>query len=181
VRTSVKKKKTSTNSRKVYKKNKKRQSNIWKFFFLFTVLLTLLFIAGYCVGTHCKNDTEAQINSLQPKNTFKNKKEKKFFAVKKSSEAGSVVSVDQKKDALSLPKIYHSSKNISLKKNTLDVHKKSTIEPNDIPIKKSNIIKPLLAVIIDDVHTKKQLAMIADIGYPVTPSIFPPYDLAPHT
>ena len=46
---------------------------------------------------------------------------------------------------------------------------------------KENTRKPLLSIVIDDVHTKKQLDMIADIGYPVTPSIFPPYDLAPHT
>jgi len=41
--------------------------------------------------------------------------------------------------------------------------------------------KPQLVIIIDDVHTQKQLHDIQHIGYPVTPSIFPPYTLSPHT
>ncbi len=41
--------------------------------------------------------------------------------------------------------------------------------------------RPQLVIVIDDVHTAKQLDAIRSIGYPVTPSIFPPYSLAPHT
>ncbi len=41
--------------------------------------------------------------------------------------------------------------------------------------------QPQLVIVIDDVHTSKQLSQIEAIGYPVTPSIFPPYTLFPHT
>ena len=41
--------------------------------------------------------------------------------------------------------------------------------------------KPKLVIIIDDVHTKAQLDAIGALGFPVTPSIFPPYSMAPHT
>ena len=41
--------------------------------------------------------------------------------------------------------------------------------------------RPKLAIIIDDVHTRTQLDAIEDIGFPVTPSIFPPYTLSPDT
>jgi len=40
---------------------------------------------------------------------------------------------------------------------------------------------PKLAIIIDDVHTLAQLRAIASIGFPVTPSIFPPFSLSPNT
>ena len=41
--------------------------------------------------------------------------------------------------------------------------------------------KPKLVIIIDDVHTQAQLDAIGALGFPVTPSIFPPYSMAPHT
>jgi polysaccharide deacetylase 2 family uncharacterized protein YibQ len=37
--------------------------------------------------------------------------------------------------------------------------------------------RPKLVIIIDDVHTKAQLRAIKDLKFPVTPSIFPPYEL----
>ena len=40
---------------------------------------------------------------------------------------------------------------------------------------------PKLVIIIDDVHTKRQLQVIKALGIPVTPSIFPPYSLAKDT
>ena len=41
--------------------------------------------------------------------------------------------------------------------------------------------KPLLAIIIDDIHTKAQLDALGSLPFPVTPSIFPPYSQAPDT
>jgi len=41
--------------------------------------------------------------------------------------------------------------------------------------------RPRLVIIIDDVHTKKQLRNIQKLPIPVTPSIFPPYSLDPNT
>ncbi len=38
--------------------------------------------------------------------------------------------------------------------------------------------KPKLVIIIDDVHTKKQIKSIKDLNMKITPSIFPPYALA---
>jgi polysaccharide deacetylase 2 family uncharacterized protein YibQ len=39
--------------------------------------------------------------------------------------------------------------------------------------------KPRLAILIDDVHSKAQLQAIKKLGLKITPSIFPPYTLAP--
>jgi len=41
--------------------------------------------------------------------------------------------------------------------------------------------KPRLVIIIDDVHTRQQLQAIQALPFPVNPSIFPPYTLAPNT
>jgi len=41
--------------------------------------------------------------------------------------------------------------------------------------------KPKLVIIIDDIHTKSQLANIEALGLHITPSIFPPYKLAPNS
>jgi polysaccharide deacetylase 2 family uncharacterized protein YibQ len=41
--------------------------------------------------------------------------------------------------------------------------------------------KPRLVIIIDDVHTKMQLQQIQNLGMKITPSIFPPYQLAKHS
>ncbi len=41
--------------------------------------------------------------------------------------------------------------------------------------------KPRLVIIIDDVHTKAQLKAIKALDMKITPSIFPPYQLAKHT
>ena len=46
-------------------------------------------------------------------------------------------------------------------------------------VKKSS--KPKLVIIIDDVHSKSQLANIKALGLHITPSIFPPYRLAPNS
>jgi len=40
---------------------------------------------------------------------------------------------------------------------------------------------PKLVIIIDDVHTKGQLQAIKNLGMKITPSIFPPYQLAKHS
>jgi len=40
---------------------------------------------------------------------------------------------------------------------------------------------PKLVIIIDDVHTKAQLQAIQSLGMKITPSIFPPYQLAKHS
>ncbi len=41
--------------------------------------------------------------------------------------------------------------------------------------------KPKLVIIIDDVHTKKQMQAIGNLGMKITPSIFPPYQLSKHS
>ncbi len=41
--------------------------------------------------------------------------------------------------------------------------------------------KPKLVIIIDDVHTKAQVQAIENLGMKITPSIFPPYQLAKHS
>jgi len=41
--------------------------------------------------------------------------------------------------------------------------------------------KPKLVIIIDDIHTAAQLRAVKALGMKITPSIFPPYELAPES
>ena len=59
------------------------------------------------------------------------------------------------------------------------VEEKSKTKTNKVSKeKKTSTDKPKLVIIIDDVHTRVQLHAIKTLGMKLTPSIFPPYDLA---
>ncbi len=76
-------------------------------------------------------------------------------------------------------------KNHKLKPKPKPTIRKPTVEsfPKPASVKKRECAPahPCLVIVIDDVHSAKELAAIRAIGYAVTPSIFPPYRLAPHT
>ncbi len=88
---------------------------------------------------------------------------------------------------------YLGDKNITNKivKDTINEHievkvekdivkKEKSIDEKNTPIVK-NSKKPKLVIIIDDVHSKRQLNTIKLLKLKVTPSIFPPYKLSPNS
>jgi len=66
-------------------------------------------------------------------------------------------------------------------------NERGKIKDKDLTPTKNNTVlihhgkKPKLAIIIDDVHTKKQMKRIKELGFKITPSIFPPYASAKHS
>jgi len=112
---------------------------------------------------------------------------------------------NQKKSAYSAKKLLEDLAKIKIKKiehtkpmTTRVVHKKNSVakplfeergeaKEKEHQVSKNNISlayrgkRPKLAIIIDDVHTKKQISEINHLGLKITPSIFPPYVLAKHS
>jgi len=77
----------------------------------------------------------------------------------------------------------HRNTHVLVKKKTPFVERgKETKEEKkqNIPITTQSK-KPKLAIIIDDVHTKKQIEAIKKLNLHITPSIFPPYVLSKHS
>ncbi len=101
-----------------------------------------------------------------------------------------VVQNDKHKKVKSAPKKIQEKKVVSKKTVTKDV-KKITKKVEDPELKKhrtpnkDNVLlayrtkRAKLVIIIDDVHTKVQINAIKALNMKVTPSIFPPYKLAP--
>ena len=96
---------------------------------------------------------------------------------------------DEKKETIN--KKIMQQKVVINKKKTVEtpalVERGKEIEIKQEPAKTKNIAlayrgkKPRLVIIIDDVHTKKQMKAIAKLGMKITPSIFPPYQLSKHS
>ncbi len=88
---------------------------------------------------------------------------------------------------------YLGDKNITneIVKVTTNKHKETKIEKDIAKKYKSitekstaivkNSIKPKLVIIIDDVHSQRQLNAIKSLNLKVTPSIFPPFRLSPNS
>jgi len=154
-RTSIKRKKKKKNSRPKY---------LLKIalFLLFSILLVGI---GYCLGTCLHSKTKhshVQHKQSAPKHT-------KTTSVKKT-----VHKVVKKAD-----------RSHSIKKEVKRSPQKSfsAVEEKKYPKVKLAYRgeKPKLVIIIDDVHTQAQLDAINALDIPVTPSIFPPYSISPHT
>jgi len=155
----IKRKTSRRNTGKKKTARKKKRSGLKKrtgmLLFILIGMISLVGI-GYCLGTCWMKEEKAEQSvkkHVVPKKTPKKTIEKRITPVK------------QKK----VPKVE--------KEVTPTVQKKS--------YQKSKLAyrgeKPRLAIIIDDVHTQNQLQRIQSLPMPVTPSIFPPYTLAPNT
>ena len=101
-----------------------------------------------------------------------------YYLNKETKDEASVKS----KISKSLPKI--TKKEVKVKRHKKVVKKPKIITASNVdnvtfvPYKNS---KPKLVIIIDDVHTKAQVVSIKALPVKVTPSIFPPYKLAPNS
>jgi len=157
-RTSTAKKRTTSRKKRSSKK-KAKKSNVFLKIFLILLAIALLVGLGYCLGT-CWQKTE-NISKIRHTTTAKKHQEKAGKRPVKQKEKVHPVKAKPHAKPFSEPiTVQPFAKHVKL------AYRKE---------------RPRLVIIIDDVHTQKQLHDIQHIGYPVTPSIFPPYTLSPHT
>ena len=97
-----------------------------------------------------------------------------YFIVHKNKEESfpSVVVKNVEQDVKMMPKNISKVKVKKPKKKQIPFKERGK---ND---EKVSSLKPKLAIIIDDVHSQKQIEAIKSLGMKLTPSIFPPYTLA---
>jgi len=174
--------KTSLRSRK--KKRSAKGTTVWIGAGIFA-LAVLLVLIGYCLGKGC--DTGASKNPFENPDMFRSAMQmdlpKTVEPSKKKRHSPTAPTHRKKSETIaSQPsfKASHTAESRTIKQ-TRKGHKevKKTKPAVDRPTETA--AKPMLAIIIDDVHTATQIRRIQAIGYPVTPSIFPPYSLSPHT
>jgi len=157
----IKPKKTSSakNSPKKSKVTSKKTKTPFKknMFIIISVFLVIaLVVFGYFLGNKSESKFTNKDNALEELSQLETKK----------PEAKNI-----KKPVF--PKLEEVKK--EKKKAKKETEKSSKIE---------NILlayqgkKPKLVIVIDDVHSKKQLEMIQRLKMKITPSIFPPYSLA---
>jgi polysaccharide deacetylase 2 family uncharacterized protein YibQ len=162
-RTNQKKPKNTTlrkASRKKRTVKKKKRSGMRR-----STLVALVFVAmvslvgvGYCLGTCWLHETESQVSH------------KKVVAKKTHSV--------QKKESRPSKEKPKAKQVVEKVQGPPPAIQKSVYKKSKLAYRGE---RPRLAIIIDDVHTRKQLQAIQDLPMPVTPSIFPPYTQAPHT
>jgi len=138
------------------KKQQKKGGRI-KVIALVLSLMVLMLAVGYCLGS-CWRGKETATSSVSPSHKVKEKKTQSRPAYKSKP-------VVQKKQTTK-PRAVPSSA-----ATTYATHTKLAYRGE----------RPKLVIIIDDVHTPKQLEAIQSLPVPVTPSIFPPYRLSPYT
>ncbi len=152
------KKKTSPRKKRTSKK-KSQKSNAFLKVFLILLAMSLLVGVGYCLGS-CWQKTESAPKKAHAQTAKKH----------------------QQKPAKKPVKPKEKIHQVKTKPQTKPVSEPITLQPFAKHVRLAyRGERPRLVIIIDDVHTQQQLHDIAHIGYPVTPSIFPPYTLSPHT
>jgi len=157
----MKPKKSSSSKRKTT--SKKVKSTLKKNILIIISVLAViaLVVFGYFLGQKIETRPIKKENVLEDLSKLKTKKPKDK-ALKKP-----------------LPHKQEEEKKQITKVSTKKLDKEITPTP-----KVKNVLlayrgkKPKLAIVIDDVHTKKQLEMIQRLNMKITPSIFPPYELA---
>ncbi len=182
------KKSTTSSQKNARKKSTPRRTNKKSglkkdiYIVLAVVLLISLVAFGYFLG---KNDSIETVNahtsspkkrqtapsysSKQPSAAFKNidTRHPKAFTHKKQEK---VVKEDVS--------VTHLLKERGTQaKHKVEALTKADTQKPDVTLA-SRGKKPKLVIIIDDVHTLKQLKAINNLGMKITPSIFPPYALA---
>jgi len=145
-------------------------------------LVAIVFLLGYCVG-HCiyapKPESKQRPNKSQTEHQ-PSPKPKPIPEPKATPHKPTPPAIHKQKPTTPPKEPKKLTPTPSVKK---EITSKPKPPANELQVLKLAYrgVKPKLAIVIDDVHTKKQIEMIDDVGMPVTPSIFPPYTLAPHT
>jgi len=162
-RTTSTSKRVSSSSRKRSSKKKKKRDFFprgWVKMVLFTVIALGLVGIGYCLGSCWKQEHRSAVQ--------------KHHKVQKKPRPHQTVP--------------HHPKHVRTHPESVHKHEKKpekSVASTAAEIAHVRLAyrgsRPKLAIIIDDVHTRAQLDAIMALGMPVTPSIFPPYTLSPHT
>jgi len=157
-RTSVK----QTSHRKPRKSKKSDKVKRGTFFLLILLGMVSLVAVGYCLGTCWLTKEKSTAKPIMYH------KEKQHKTVKKTPKDHTVTK---------------EKKNQKLQESKKEQHKPQVATKKSLPVSKLAYRreKPRLVIIIDDVHTSRQLRKIQNLPIPVNPSIFPPYTLSPNT
>jgi len=184
-RTAVKKStaKTIPSKKRIRKKSKKISHTKRNIFIVIVSLMIISLISfGYFLG---QKDIVKNVYDNAPKENYSTKELlddlSKIKTKKPQDEKGAAERKVVKKTLSSDKKI---EKKLLHEKSVPKEQKLAKIKSQKIKKKKDIVLayrgeRPKLVVIIDDVHTKAQLKAIKDLHMKVTPSIFPPYKLAP--
>jgi len=165
--------------RKNTKSKKKNNSKILNYIAWFLAIVALclaMFIAGYYIGYD--DAKEKPIKKTEAKKEIKHKTTttKKLDIAKKLPEPQQDIK-KRLKEVLKKEKKAYISASHELDDNTLVENK-----PKPLPPTKKHIShKPRLAIIIDDVGTRRQVKNIKALGIPLTMSFLPPSKARPNT
>jgi len=182
------KKKTTGNKKPVKRKrrSKSKKSSSFKkniFIILGVFLLISMVSFGYFLG---QNNTQ----NVKPKKTEAKKVQSNKVKITQKKPSKEKVIVQTIKPQKTLPlekkvvpkKVYPEIKK-EIPKEKVAIKKETSVEKIKVTSHKKVVLayqgsKPKLVIIIDDVHTRNQINAIKALGLKVTPSIFPPYQLA---
>ena len=167
----IKPKKTSSNTRNRKTTRKKSKTTFKKnILIIFSVLLVIaLVVFGYFLGNKSENKFTKKDNVLEELSQLETKKPEN---IDKRVIVKPLDAKDIKKTVSPKPKATKKEE----KKKAKEDSKKSVKVENILLVYRGK--KPRLVIVIDDVHSKKQLEMIQRLKMKITPSIFPPYSLA---
>jgi len=161
-RASVKKtpaKKATPRKRAAKKKGNRRSLKRGFFIFVGILFIVSLFSFAYFLG-----EKEREKTVVHPKISQDPAKKQTTKKVKKEMPKEEVAKKRVLKKEIKKPLVKASEKRVE---NVTFVTYKNT--------------KPKLVIIIDDVHTRAQISAIKALDMKITPSIFPPYKLAPNS
>lgn len=159
------------------RKSKKTSSFKKNALVVFGVFLLIAMVSfGYFLG---QNNTAKNEKTQFKKVQSSKSKPSKEKVIVKSTKPKKIVPVEKK---VVKKKDYPEIKNKTPKEKVV-VKKETSVQKTNVETHKKVVLsyqgsKPKLVIIIDDVHTKKQINVIQSLGLKVTPSIFPPYQLA---
>ncbi|MCF6207220.1 MAG: divergent polysaccharide deacetylase family protein [Sulfurovum sp.] len=153
-------KRTASKKRVKRTRTKKKGSKRGLLWGVILFLMAAMVGVGYCLGTCWLKEEKTTVTKLHPKAEKKPKKH-----------------IVKKEHAKSKPKPAAKSK-VAKEKAKLAMIQQSRYKRSKLAYRGE---KPRLAIIIDDVHTSRQLHTIQQLPVPVTPSIFPPYSLDRNT
>ncbi len=96
----------------------------------------------------------------------------KHIAIDKQDPIITVLQRDKAAKSKKRKELWQNVSKLSKKSKKTEIGKSTKIDKKE---------SPKLVIIVDDVHTKRQLKKIRSLPYSITPSIFPPYSLSPDT
>jgi polysaccharide deacetylase 2 family uncharacterized protein YibQ len=154
-----------TVNKKRRRKKSKKSSNFKRNLFIVLALFMMISLLafGYFLG-------QKSTSVVKPK-VVQNEKHKKVVSVSKKIQEKKVAT--KKSMTKDVKPIRKKAKKTEFKE--------SRISKREDVVLAYRSRKPKLVIIIDDVHTRAQLNAIKALDMKVTPSIFPPYKLAPQS